>query len=217
VSEQAQQAQEAARAPGRPRSAASHQAILGATLELLAEKGMAGMSMDAVAARAGVSKATIYRRWRSKEELVEELLDNLLALVRPIDTGDPRRDFVETGRAAVAAGGPGIKLLPALAGEAVVNPAFGEVFREKLVRPRQAQIRSFLERAVEAGELRADADLDFFADLAFGTVIFRSQIAENRLENLADDQDRVWDVIVENAGTPKGKRALAQRRRESAS
>ena len=216
MSDQVQEEQQAARAPGRPRSAASHQAILEATLHLLAEKGMSGMSMDAVASRAGASKATIYRRWKSKEELVGELLDHLLALVRPIDTGDPREDFISTGRAAVASAGPGIRLLPALAGEAVINPKFGEVFREKLVKPRQAQIRSFLERAVEAGELRADADLDFFTDMAFGTVIFRSQIAANALEDLAEDQARVWDVIVETVGTPKGKRALAKRRRERA-
>jgi len=169
---------------------------------------------EQTAARAGVSKATIYRRWKSKEELVKELLDHLLSLVRPIDTGDPRADFTSTGRAAVASAGPGIKLLPALAGEAVTSPEFGEVFRAKLVRPRQAQIRRFLERAVEAGELRADADIDFLTDMAFGTVIFRSQIADDALENLAEDQARVWDVIVETAGTPKGKRALARRRRE---
>jgi len=215
MSEQAQTEQEAARAPGRPRSAASHQAILDATLHLVAENGMHGMSMDAVAARAGVSKATIYRRWKSKEELVEGLLDQLLALVQPIDTGNPREDFISTGRAAVAMAGPGIRLLPALAGEAVTNPEFGEVFRQKLVKPRQAQIRSFLERAVEAGEIRADADLDFFSDMAFGTVIFRSQIADNALGKLAEDQARVWDVIVETVGTPKGKRALAKRRREA--
>jgi AcrR family transcriptional regulator len=129
VSEQAHQEQTAARAPGRPRSAASHQAILQATLELLAAKGMRGMSMDAVAERAGVSKATIYRRWKSKEDLVEELLDHLLAVIQPLDTGDPRADFIETARRAVASAGPGLKLLPALAGEAVVNPEFGQVFR----------------------------------------------------------------------------------------
>jgi AcrR family transcriptional regulator len=209
-----EQIQEAARPPGRPRSAASHEAILKATLELLAEKGFRATSMDAVAARAGVSKATIYRRWKSKEELVEELLEALVALVQPIDTGNPREDLLATGRAVTATAAPGMKLLMALAGEAVVNPEFGEVFRAKLVAPRKAQIRGFLERAVETGELRDDADLDFFADLALGTIIWRNQLADGTLATLVDDQARVWDVIVESAGTPKGRRALAKRRRE---
>jgi AcrR family transcriptional regulator len=214
VSEQAETTQDAARAPGRPRSAASHQAILEATLELLAEKGFRAMSMDAVAARAGVSKATIYRRWKSKEELVEELLEALVALVQPIDTGNPREDLLATGRAVTATAAPSMKLLMALAGEAVVNPEFGEVFRAKLVAPRKAQIRRFLERAVETGELREDADLDFFSDLALGTIIWRNQLVDGTLATLVDDQARIWDVIVESAGTPKGKRALAKRRRE---
>jgi AcrR family transcriptional regulator len=215
MSEQVQPERQAARAPGRPRSVASHEAILRATLELLAEKGFRATSMDAVAARAGVSKATIYRRWKSKEELVEELLEALVALVQPIDTGNPREDLLATGRAVMASAAPGMKLLMALAGEAVVNPEFGEVFREKLVAPRKAQIRRFLERAVETGELREDADLDFFADLALGTIIWRNQLADGTLATLVDDQARVWDVIVESAGTAKGKRALAKRRREA--
>jgi AcrR family transcriptional regulator len=216
VSNATPSAQDAARPPGRPRSAASHEAILRATLELLAEKGMHGMSMDAVAARAGVSKATIYRRWKSKEELVEELLDQILAVVQPIETGNPREDFLETGRRAVASAGPLLRLIPALVGEAVINPEFALVFRSKLIEPRRAQWRRFFERAVEAGELRADADLDFHADVAFGAVIFRTQIADERLDRLVEDQARAWDVIVESIGTPKGKRALAKRRRGEA-
>ena len=214
MSEQAQQEQTAARAPGRPRSAASHEAILRATLELLAEKGMGGMSMDAVAARAGVSKATIYRRWKSKEELVEELLDQLVGVVQPIETDNPREDLLETTRHAVASAGPALSLLLALAAEAVTNPAFGDVFRAKLVEPRRAQLRRFLERAVAVGELREDADLEYFADVALGTVIWRSQIATTTFEHLVEDQARTWDLMVESIGTPKGKRALAQRRRE---
>jgi AcrR family transcriptional regulator len=212
VSDATTRAQDAARPPGRPRSAASHQAILQATLELLAEKGLRAMSMDAVAQRAGVSKATIYRRWKSKEELIRELLDSLLAIIQPIDTGNAREDLLAVGRWIVARAGPETMLIPALAGEAATNPEFGEVFRAKLVDPRRAQIRGFLERAVAAGELRDDADLDFFADLMVGTVLFRNQLSRGTWDGLVEDQARVWDVIVESIGTPKGKRAMARRR-----
>ncbi len=207
--------QDTARPPGRPRSAASHQAILQATLELLAEKGFQAMSMDSVAARAGVSKATIYRRWKSKHELVEELLDHLVGMIQPIEAGDPREDLLATGRVIAATTPPGMRLLLGLAGEAVINPEFGAVFRAKLVEPRRAQIRAFLERAVAAGELREDADLEFYADVLVGTIVWRSQISGATFDHLVEDQARLWDMVVESAGTPKGKRALARRRSES--
>ena len=202
-----------ARPPGRPRSAASHQAIMQATLELLAEKGPRAMSMDGIAARAGVSKATIYRRWKSKEELIEALLETLMGLLPAVDSGDPRADMLTTGRIAQEpAAAAMIGLIPALVGEAVTNPEFGEVFRAKLVEPRRAQIRSFYERAVAKGEFRDDADLEFLADVTFGTIMMRSQIAGTSLDGLLDDQVRIWDTLVEAYGTPKGKRALARRR-----
>ena len=208
--------QATARPPGRPRSAESHQAILRATLELLAEHGFGATSMDAVAARAGVSKATIYRRWKSKQELVEELLGHLVGLVQPVDTGNPREDLLATGRAIAQTGSPGINLLPALAGEAVTNPEFGRVFKKNLVEPRRAQFRGFLERGVAAGELRQDADLEFLTDVVMGTILFRSQNNAGTFDTLVDDQERLWDIVVESAGTPKGKRALAKRRRQGA-
>jgi AcrR family transcriptional regulator len=217
VSDATASAELAARPPGRPRSAASHQAILRATLELLAEKGLRAMSMDAVAQRAGVSKATIYRRWKSKEELIEELLDTLVALIPPVDTGDPRDDMLAAGRVVQGAAGPMIKLIPALVSEAATNPEFAEVFRAKLVEPRRAQIRDFFERAVAGGEFRADADLEFMTDVTFGTITMRSQIAGDSFDGLTDDQARIWDMLVEAYGTPKGKRALARRRGGQAS
>jgi AcrR family transcriptional regulator len=212
VSDATTETQGAARPPGRPRSAESHQAILRATLELLAEKGPQAMSMDAVAARAGVSKATIYRRWKSKEGLIADLLDALAGLIHPIDTGNPREDLLSTAQAAVTAAGPMIQLIPALVGEAVTNPDFARVFREKLVEPRRAQIRGFFERAAAVGEFRDDADLEFMTDVAFGTMLLRSQIASASFDTLVDDQARTWDLLVEAYGTPKGKRALARRR-----
>jgi AcrR family transcriptional regulator len=216
VSEQSQMAQDTARPPGRPRSAASHEAILRATLELLAEKGSQAMSMDAVAARAGVSKATIYRRWKSKEELIEALLDTLAGLIQPADTGDPREDMLAAGRvAASGAAAPLIRLIPALVSEAVTNPEFAEVFRAKLVEPRRAQIRSFFERAVAYGEFRDDVDPEFLTDVMFGTIVFRSQIAGDSLDGLLDDQARLWDMLVEAYGTPKAKRALTRRRSQA--
>ena len=204
--------QNAARPPGRPRSAASHQAILMATLELIAENGMRGMSMDAVAHRAGVSKATIYRRWKSKEEMVGELLDSLVDIVQLQDTGDAREDLLSSGRGAEATGQSMAKLIPALLGESVVNPEFRQIFHEKLLQPRRAQVRAMIEHGIDTGDIRPDVDVDLLADVMFGTVTFRIQLSGGQIGVLTDTQAKVWDLIVEAYGTPKAKRALTRRR-----
>src|SRR6266496_6782642 len=82
------------RKPGRPRSAQAHKAILDATLELLAEGGFQGLSIEAVAARAGVGKTTIYRRWPSKNELVMDAIREVQVNLSVIDTGNFRKDVV---------------------------------------------------------------------------------------------------------------------------
>src|SRR5260370_10613411 len=81
------------RKPGRPRSAQAHKAIIDATLELLAEEGFQGLSIEEVAARAGVGKTTIYRRWPSKDELVMEAIRQVQIDVPAIDIGNFRNDL----------------------------------------------------------------------------------------------------------------------------
>ena len=207
-----EEAQGAARSPGRPRSAAAHEAILRATLELLGEKGFRGMSMDAVAERAGVSKATIYRRWKSKEELVGALLDALGDVVQVVNTGDPFEDLVETSRYAAEHGEEVSRLITALQGEAAANPEFDVMFREKLLERRREQLREFIRNAIEAGHIRDDVDVDFLADVMFGTVVMRANILGGTLKHLVEDQIALWDMLIEGVGTPKAKRALARRR-----
>ena len=208
--------QSATRPPGRPRSAASHQAILEATLELLGEKGFRGMSMDAVAARAGVSKATIYRRWKSKEELISELLDQIADVVQVAQTGDPYEDLIATSRFAAEHGEAASRLLPALQGEATVNEEFGRMFREKLVDRRRQQLQDFVRAAIEAGHIRDDVDVEFLADVMFGTIVMRANILGGTLKHLVEEQAQLWDLLLEGVGTPKGKRAIAKRRGERA-
>ena len=81
------------RKPGRPRSAQAHKAIIDATLELLAEEGFQGLSIEAVAAKAGVGKTTIYRRWSSKDELVMDAIREVQIDLPVIDTGNFRNDL----------------------------------------------------------------------------------------------------------------------------
>ncbi|MGH8903476.1 MAG: TetR/AcrR family transcriptional regulator [Egibacteraceae bacterium] len=163
------------RPPGRPRSAESHQAILDATFELLGESGWPGISMEAIAARAGVGKATIYRHWRSKEQIVAEALDQLRPTYHMSDTGDFRTDvhtFIESTVAADEA--LTRPMLALIIGSCDSNPEFLDIYWSNCMAPRRAAIAERLERAKACGEIRADVDADLAIDLVTGALFFRA-------------------------------------------
>ena len=163
------------RTPGRPRSEASHQAIIQATLELLIEAGYGSLTMEAVRARAGVGKATIYRRWSSKEELVRDAIVFLHDEFETPDTGSLRGDYealAQVVRASASRGGAA-SLMPRLLGESVNDPELFAIFRAHLVEPRRAALRTVLERAIARGEIRAGIDLELIIDLFAGPAVYR--------------------------------------------
>lgn len=183
-----------------------------ATLELLAEQGLKGMSMDAVAARAGASKATIYRRWRSKEELVLELLEMVVQFVQPIDTGDVRNDLIETTRGATAGRGRLGQLLPRLLAVAASDPVLDKMVSERLIAPRREQMRGFVRRGIDEGDLQPDTDLELIADMLFGTVIFLMQTGQLQADDVGDRVGTLWDTLVLGMGTDKARRRLKRQR-----
>ena len=164
----------APRRPGRPRDAGADAAILGATIELLGDGGIAGLSMDLVAKRAGVSKATIYRRWVSKEELVLDALRTAPPAVPTPDTGTVRDDLVTyaTSLAEKLRAAPNTDVLPHL----IEAAAFDQRLRDSLhtyIRDRQEPVRTILHRAVERGEL-TDADhIELIVDMMIGPFLYR--------------------------------------------
>ncbi len=163
------------RTPGRPRSEASHQAIVQATIELLVEAGYGSLTMEAVRTRAGVGKATIYRRWASKEELVRDAIVFLHHEFDTPDTGSLRGDYdalATTVRASASRGGA-TTLMPRLLGEAANDPELFAIFRANLVEPRRAALGAVLERAVARGEIRGDVDLELMIDLFAGPAVYR--------------------------------------------
>ena len=143
----ATQQPESAPSAGRPRSEEAHQAILDATLELLAELGFSALTVEGVASRAGVGKATIYRRWASKLPLVVEAFGQLPAL-EDADTGSVERDlktmlrsylelFHKTSLATV---------LPSLAGERAHNSELSKIFEPVMKGRRQPLVRALAAR-----------------------------------------------------------------------
>ncbi len=155
---------------GRPRSEEAHRAILEATLELLAEVGFSALTVEGVASRAGVGKATIYRRWPSKLPLVVEAFGGLPGM-EDFDTGDLGEDLKKMLRSYIQAfnASPLSAVLPSLAGERAHNPELAKLFEPVSLARRSPLVRA-LERAVERGEIEPGIDLELAGDLVVGPI-----------------------------------------------
>jgi AcrR family transcriptional regulator len=161
---------------GRPRSEKAHNAILEAAAELLLEKGLTAVSMDAVAASAGVSKATIYRWWPTKETLaLDTLYHEWDAVPTARDTGSLRGDLLSLLRPWVRLAGkrPYGRVIAALITEAQTDPAFACQYRARFVEPRREQARAIFRRAIDRGEIPADTKIEVALDLLYGPVYHR--------------------------------------------
>jgi AcrR family transcriptional regulator len=159
----------------------AHQAILDATLALLAESGFSGLTVEGVATRAGVGKATIYRRWPSKLHLAIEAFSQLPGL-EEVDTGKVVDDLEEMLRSYlhILNATPLAAVVPSLAGERAHNPELSELI-DPILRGRRQPIMRALRRGVERGELRSDLDLDLAADLIFGPILMRVFFTGSRI------------------------------------
>ena len=141
-----------------------------ATLELLAEVGFSAMTVEGVASRAQVGKATIYRRWPSKLPLVVEAFGQLPGF-EEVDTGSLAEDLKKMIRGYLQAfnESPLSAILPSLAGERAHNPELAELFEPVSKGRRQPLVRAF-ERAVDRSEVPAELDVELAADLVVGPI-----------------------------------------------
>jgi AcrR family transcriptional regulator len=165
------------RRPGRPRSQQADRAIIDAALCVFAEHGVEGLCIEKVAAMAGVGKATIYRRWPGKEDL---LLDALAALKTPMPEprGESVRDDLVALMQAMAADYADprrAREFALLLGEGAKFPRLMARYTETVVEPRRDVIRSVLHRGVATGELRPDIDLEVALFMLTGAVLARGK------------------------------------------
>jgi AcrR family transcriptional regulator len=161
---------------GRPRSEKARHAILEAAANLLLLRGLGAVSMDAVAETAGVSKATIYRWWPSKEMLaLDALLDWAGTSAPARDTGALRGDLLALVRPWVREirRQPYGRVIAALVTEAQSDPPFAEAYRARFVEPRREAMRAAFARAAERGEVPADLDVEVAVDLIYGPLYHR--------------------------------------------
>ncbi|QRP48387.1 TetR/AcrR family transcriptional regulator [Amycolatopsis sp. FDAARGOS 1241] len=159
--------------PLRPRSARAHETALAAARALLAEGGLPAATVDAISARSGVSKATLYKHWPSRTALAAEAFGREMADAIPLpDTGDPRADVVEQVRRVSAFyAGPAGTVFAQLLAACVTDPEAATYFRRYFLDGRRAAISVLWQRVTAAG--LSSVDTDTATDLLFGPLIFR--------------------------------------------
>jgi AcrR family transcriptional regulator len=177
--------------PGRPRSETARNAILEAALELVQAEGYAKLSVEGIAARAGVGKQTIYRWWPGKAQVILEALSTAATGdVESPDTGSLREDLRIWLRSTFRAGRrePYRSVLPALMAAAQLDPDFAAAFRGEFIADRRKILATMLERAEERGEWSSELRLETLLDLVFGVLWYRLLVGYSPLDTrLADE------------------------------
>lgn len=180
---------------GRPRAEGLDEALLDVTLDLAGEVGIHGMSMDDLAQRAGVSKATIYRRWPSKERLVLEALNHAIRPFDLIDTGTLRNDLdaylVELARRMSE--GKASDVLPDLIAASVRDPNLRSSLDE-YIRYRRQPLQTILGRGTQRGELAADTDVEVLIDALIGPFVYRRLLSHEPLDD--DFVERLLQTVL---------------------
>ncbi|MGQ4727539.1 MULTISPECIES: TetR/AcrR family transcriptional regulator [Streptomyces] len=191
----------ARRGPGRPRQEHVTRAVLDAVVDLVSESGMGALTMDAVAARAGVSKPAVYRRWSTKQDLVIAAAESRIGPLEVADLGDFRSELraVLTARMATYRQ-PGVdRLLAGVIGAAAEEGAVRAAFGAYATRVT-SETRHVLERGIARGDVRPGVDVDAAVTLVASSLLFRL-VAEQRMPD---------EVLVESVVDLIG-RAVAAR------
>lgn len=190
------------RGPGRPRDARRDEAILAATLEVLQERGYQALTIERVAATAGVGRPTIYRRWPSKPALAVAALVHSSRLAFPIvDSGSLRDDLIAVQRHQVELmSSPDSRRITAgLIADLANDPELGEIYVSQYLVPRRATVWQVLQRGVDRGELVADVDFAFVYDLLVGPLFMRAVVWGQPLGRAA--AENTADVVLAAFGT----------------
>jgi AcrR family transcriptional regulator len=194
---------------GRPRQAATEDAILRATIELLTEGGVPGTTTNAIVARSGCSKATLYRRWPSRDVLILEALRTAVwgqpndirgavALEHELGTihGAARRGAKIFDTRIFRA------VFPTIAKELMSGGAIGQQFRADVFNPIRIAARARLREAVDRGEIDGTVDGDLVFDMVYGALLYRVLIGEPIDEGVADS---LAALILSGAGGSRSR------------
>ncbi|MBU8810810.1 TetR/AcrR family transcriptional regulator [Mycolicibacterium goodii] len=181
------------------------EAIIRAFFTELGNRGYEGLTMDRVAERAGVGKAALYRRWRSKQEMLCDLVGRYATqAVLPPDTGTLAGDLLAVADDAIAAlANPLVRnVIRALVAERRRSPDLDTVITEGFIKPRRAAGAQMLRRAVERGEIAPDADFSLVQDLFGGPLYFRGVILDEEFP--PDFARRLTESVLRALGCDPG-------------
>lgn len=179
---------------GRPRDPDRDRALLAAVTEILPEVGYDRLTMDSVAARAGASRATVYRRWKDKSELVRDAV-RMLAWDEPLpDTGSLRSDLLAVGAMYLDRNGPRDAILSAIAASINRDPQLRETVESVIAEPRRAAYAAIVERARARGEIVDEADTELIADVVPAMIFYRLLDLDEPLEG--GYYERIVDALI---------------------
>ena len=167
-----------ARQVGRPRDPRVDEAIVGATLQLLADGGYTSLTMEAVAALAGVGKATLYRRYAGKEQLVIDAVATMSEPPEVVRGASVRDELVARLEAVRRKSDSSLagKIFPRLVSASADNPELMRNYRRQVLAPRRLAFAAALQRGIDEGIVRADVELDYAIDLLVGPMAYRNLI-----------------------------------------
>lgn len=175
---------------GRPRNVETQQSILSASYELLLETGFESVTVEKIADRAKVSKATIYKWWPNKAAVVVDGFLSAAAARLPVpDTGSAMKDILihATNLARFLASREGT-IITELLGEGQFDSGLAEAYRTRYFRPRRLEAKSLLEKGVQRGELKKNLDIELSIDLIYGPIFYRLLVTGEKLDDTYVEQ-----------------------------
>jgi AcrR family transcriptional regulator len=179
----------------RTPSKEAHFKVLRSALQLIAERGVEGTSMDAIAAASGVSKATVYKHWANKDELLIDVIRHQSACYPMFESGHPREDMVDLLRhlAQKVKSEDLARIWPMIISYAMSNPEFGKALQQHVFMPRRDLVLRLLKEGEAKAGLRADIDPEFAMDMLIGPIMHRRFVDDGHVP--LDMPERVVDFF----------------------
>jgi AcrR family transcriptional regulator len=188
--------------PGRPRRVEVDRAIVAATLDLLVDEGYTALTVEAVAARAGVGKTTVYRRWANKDQLVADALASVNDDLPPLPAEGLIRDRLVAVLEHVRLRSPVTfsgRIMPRMVSYARSHPELYAMYQQRVLEPRRERLRALLREGVASGELRAELDIDVATTCIVAPMLYTSLVMCSGAAAPTGLSEQIVDLVLRGA------------------